>query len=63
MKLLTLVMLTLAHLSGPGLAEAPVRTPATEVRELRRQVRQAEALRIYAINHGWKVDLRGRVWR
>lgn len=60
MKSVVLILLLLSHLSGPGLAEAPM---VTECQELRHRVKRLEALELYAVRHGWKVDLRWEVWR
>ncbi len=61
MKPLAYILLLIAcHLCGPDPAEAPM---ITEMQELRMRVKRLEALELYAIRCGWKVDLEGRVWR
>ena len=60
MKLLALALLILAHLSGPGLADAP---EVTEVQALRQRVKHLESCELKIIRLGWKRDLRGVWWR
>jgi len=60
MKLAVLIALILAHLAGPGPAECPV---VTEVQALRQRVKQLEKWELYAVRHGWKMDITGRIWR
>ena len=60
MKFLTLTILALAHLAGPGLVEAPT---VTEVQALRQRVRHLEAIELWAIRNGVKITINGRVWR
>jgi len=60
MKLALLITLILAHLSGPGLAEAPV---VTEVQGLRARVARLEECELKLVRLGWHQDARGRWWR
>ena len=54
-----ILLLTLAHLAGPGLAEAPV---ATEVQGLRARVKQLEDCELKLVRLGWYRDAAGN-WR
>ena len=64
MKLAAFLILALTHLAGPGLAECP---EVTEVQELRARmemrVKRAEAIELWAVRHGVKIMINGRVWR
>jgi len=59
---LSLTLLLLAHLTGPGLVYAPVQD-AHRVEVLKAKVRQTEAIRLWAIRNGVKVDADYNVWR
>ena len=60
MKLLALALLILAHLAGPGLADAP---GVSECQRLEQRVKRAEAIELWAVRHGVKITIEGRVWR
>ena len=64
MKFVALLILILAHLAGPGLAEAP---EVTEVQALRQRMemrmKRAEAIELWAIRYGVKIMIDGKIWR
>ena len=64
---LALLILILAHLAGPGLAECPVVTEVQRierrVQRLEQRVKRAEAIELWAVRHGVKITIDGRVWR
>ena len=62
MKIAILIILILAHLSGPGLAYAPV-LDSYRVEVLEAKVRQTEAIRLWAIRNGVKMDADHNIWR
>ena len=51
---------TIGTILSPAISEAPI---VTNTQELKARIRKLEALELYAIRHGWKVTLDGRVWR
>jgi len=55
-----LLILILAHLTGPGLAECP---EVSECQRLKQRVKRAEAIELWAVRHGVKITIEGRVWR
>jgi len=57
---LALLILILAHLAGPGLAECP---EVTEVQALRQRVKHLEGCELKLIRLGYKRDLSGRWWK
>ena len=57
---LALLILILAHLAGPGLAECP---EVTEVQALRQRVKYLEECELKLVRLGWKRDISGRWWR
>jgi len=61
MTKLSLTLLLLTHLSGPDPAYAPVQDEY-RVEVLKARVRQTEAIRLWAIRNGVKVNEIG-VWR
>jgi len=58
---LALLIHILAHLTGPGLVYAPVQD-SYRVEVMRAKVRQTEAIRLWAIRNGVKVNEMG-VWK
>ena len=60
MKLLTFTLLIFAHLSGPGLADAP---EVSECQRLEQRGKRAEAIELWAVRHGVKITIEGRIWR
>ena len=62
MKLALLIALLLlsSHLFGPGLADAP---EVSECQRLEQRVKRAEAIELWAVRHGVKITIDGRVWR
>jgi len=67
MKLALLALLILAHLSGPGLADAPVVSECQRLERrmprLERRVKRAEAIELWAVRHGVRITIDGRIWR
>ena len=57
--LIIFITLLLSHLTEPTLAEAPI---ATEVQQIRQELRRLHQLELYAIRNGLEVDLSGKVW-
>ena len=57
---LALLILILAHLAGPGMAEAPV---VTEVQALRQRVARLADCELKLVRLGWHRDLSGRWWK
>ena len=59
---LSLTLLLLAHLTGPDPVYAPVQD-SYRVEVLRARVRQTEAIRLWAIRNGVKMDADHNIWR
>jgi len=57
---LALLILILAHLAGPGLAEAP---EVSDCQRLEQWVKRTEAIELWAVRNGVKITIDGRVWR
>uniref|UniRef100_A0A6M3JLY8 Uncharacterized protein n=1 Tax=viral metagenome TaxID=1070528 RepID=A0A6M3JLY8_9ZZZZ len=60
MKIVLILMLITCHLAGPGLADAP---EVSECQRLEQRVKRAEAIELWAVRHGVKITIEGRVWR
>jgi len=57
-----IILLALVHLYGPAPAYAPVQD-SYRVEVLRARVRQTEAIRLWAIRNGVKMDADHNIWR